>query len=143
LRVANERTNYIAEAQLRVSLIRNERTAEGESVRRIHDLPLVRAQTPAFIMSWTAMHVITPQSPLFGATPESLAEKDAQVIVTLLGIDEVLMQTIHSRYAYVWNEILFGKRFRDVFATDPDGRRVIDYTRFHDVDDAPFAWPAT
>jgi inward rectifier potassium channel len=132
-RVANERVNHVVEAQLRVAMVRSERTKEGEFLRRIVDIPLVRSQSPAFVLTWTALHPITAESPLYGETQESLAEKNAEIIVTLLGIDEVLSQTIHARFSYVASDLVFGKRFADIIPPVLSGQRVVDYRRFHEV----------
>ena len=53
-RTANQRRNLILEASLRVSLARDEITAEGDFIRRIYDLTLLRSQNPSFSLSWTA-----------------------------------------------------------------------------------------
>src|SRR5262249_21672410 len=42
LRLANERGNDIIEASFRVTVLKAEVTAEGEMMRRVHDVPLVR-----------------------------------------------------------------------------------------------------
>src|SRR5262249_25294121 len=57
-RVSNERGNQIIEAQLRVVLIRTEKTREGVTFYRMVDLPLTRDRSPAFTRSWSCMHVI-------------------------------------------------------------------------------------
>jgi hypothetical protein len=44
-RLANERRNQILEAQVAVTLVRDERTAEGEWMRRFYDLQLARQRT--------------------------------------------------------------------------------------------------
>ena len=44
LRMANARGNQIVEARARAVLARNETTAEGETMRRLHDLPLLRSE---------------------------------------------------------------------------------------------------
>lgn len=41
-RTANQRNNFILEAQIRVTLVHNELTKEGYLMRRFYDLPLVR-----------------------------------------------------------------------------------------------------
>jgi inward rectifier potassium channel len=133
LRMANERANQVVEAQVQVSLIRSERTAEGEQVRRFYDLELVRTRTPIFLLSWTVVHPITATSPLYGITPESLAEGEGEVVVSVAGVDETFSQTIRARYSYLPEEIVWGARFVDIMSTLPDGRRRIDYGRFHDV----------
>jgi hypothetical protein len=63
-RLANERRNQILEAQVAVTLVRDERTAEGEWMRRFYDLQLARQRSPIFAMTFTVMHPIDPASPL-------------------------------------------------------------------------------
>lgn len=133
MRAANRRRNSIVEAQVRLTLARNEYTEEGESMRRLHDLTLIRNRTPIFALSWTAMHPIDENSLLYGATPESLAKDEVELIITLTGIDETVSQTIHARYSYVAEEILWNMRFVDILGKTPDGRRYVDYGRFHEV----------
>ncbi len=135
-RMANERANQIVEAQLHAVLVRNEQTAEGDTVRRVHDLALRRSRSALFALTWTAIHPVTPQSPLFGEDAESMAEKEADIIVSLTGYDETLAQTVHARHAYGPEQVVWGVRFRDILVRLPNGIRAIDYRRFHDV--APF-----
>lgn len=133
LRMANERANQIFEAQVHLALARTETTLEGEHVRRFYDLELVRTRTPLFVLTWTVIHPIDERSPLFGATPESLREAEGEIIVSVMGVDETFSQTIHARYSYVADEIAWDARFADIMSRLPDGRRLVDYTRFHDV----------
>ncbi|PSN13637.1 ATP-sensitive inward rectifier potassium channel 10 [filamentous cyanobacterium CCT1] len=132
-RAANQRRNRILEARLWVTLVRDETTAEGEFFRRFYDLLMVRAQTPLFALSWTAMHAITPDSPLYGETSASLAAVNAEIVIILTGMDETLSQTIHARHSFLAEEILWNHRFVDILGQTPDGRRSIDYRNFHQV----------
>lgn len=132
-RMANARSSQIVEARLKLTLIRNERTAEGREVRRLRDLPLVRSEHAAFALTWTAVHPITPGTPLHGATPEVLREAMADVVVSLTGIDEGFSQTIHARHGYRAEDLRFGARFVDILTPGPE-RSFVDYTRFHDVE---------
>ncbi|MBD2041516.1 ion channel [Microcoleus sp. FACHB-672] len=132
-RTANQRDNFILEAQVRVTLVRNEVTKEGHFMRRFYDLQLVRRETPIFALSWTVMHQIDETSPLYNATPESLAEAETELVITLTGTDESVSQTLHTRHAFLSSEILWNMRFVDILSRMPDGRRLVDYTHFHDV----------
>jgi hypothetical protein len=40
---------------------------------------------------------------------------------------------VHARTSYLPGEIVWGQRFVDVMGWTEDGRRVIDYRRFHDT----------
>jgi len=137
-RMANERGNQLAEARLRVTLVRRETSAEGRSLQRMHDLALLRGESAVFALTWTAIHPIAPGSPLHGATPESLRETGAGIVVSLVGLDDGLAQTIHARHTYRGENVVWNARLADVLSTDEQGRGVVDYTRFHDVvrDDA-------
>ena len=138
-RVANTRGNQVVEAQLRVGLLRSEVTAEGEPIRRMHDLKLVRASSAVFALSWLAVHPITEDSKLLGETVESLLASSAQIYVSLTGLDDTFSQTIHSRHAYAAGDLRFGARFVDIIGPLPDGRLGVDYTKFHSTRPAPRA----
>lgn len=138
MRCANARGNRIVEASLSVTLATTVKTKEGETFRRIRDVALVRPKNSMFFVSWTAMHRIDEHSPLHGETAESLAEKNAELLFVLTGIDEDLGATVHARRAYGAEEMRFGQRFVDVLSTvaGSEGLRVIDYARFHETQPA-------
>ena len=133
-RMANERGNQIAEAEAHLILLRTERTPEGEEVRRMHELRLRRSHSAFFSFTWLVVHPITPESPLHGETPEGFLAKDVDLVASVTGLDVTLAQTIHARHAWTPGQILWGHRFIDVLGTHADGRQVIDYRRFHDVE---------
>jgi inward rectifier potassium channel len=130
-RMANERGNQVVEANLRFTMIRAERTVEGESVRRVHDLKLQRSQSGVFVLSWMAIHRITPDSPLHGCSLEELREAGTEFLASLSGLDETFAQTIHSRKAWGMDDLAPGHRFHDLIRQDESGDRVMDYSRFH------------
>jgi inward rectifier potassium channel len=133
LRMANEGGSQIVEAQLRLILLRREITAEGEEIRRLHDLRLMRSNNAFFALTWLAVHPIDPDSPLHGATQESLREGEVQVIASLVGLEEISAQTVQARQGYGLNDILFDMRFDDVLSRLPDGRNRVDYGKLSDL----------
>jgi len=139
-RLANERRNQILEAQVSVTLVRDERTAEGEWMRRFYDLQLARQRSPIFAMTFTVMHGIDPASPLWNETPSSLAAQQVEIVVTVTGLDETMLQGVHARTSYLAHEVLWDHRFADVFTQTKDGRLAIDYRRFHETE--PIQSPA-
>jgi inward rectifier potassium channel len=132
-RAANQRSNFILDAQIRVTLVRNEVTQEGQFMRRFYELPLVRNESPIFSLTWLVMHPINENSPLYQETSTSLIETEAELVITLTGIDETISQTIHTRHSFLPQEILWNMRFVDIFSRLPDGHRLIDYNKFHEV----------
>jgi len=132
-RLANERANQIVEANLVVALARSETTAEGHPFRKFYDLKLVRPRSPIFALTWTIIHPIAPDSPLYGWDDARLRGAQSELICSFTGLDETVAQTVHARHSYVPDEILWNMRLRDVLGIREDGRRFIDYTKFHDV----------
>lgn len=130
-RMANERANQIVDASLHVVLARTETTIEGERVRRLYDLNLLRKRTALFTLSWTAVHPIDDRSPLLGQTPQSMRESQTEIIVSLVGLDESFGQTIHARCAYATDDILWGHHFVDLFYDNEHGHRVMNLRNLH------------
>ncbi|VEP13765.1 Inward rectifier potassium channel Kirbac3.1 [Hyella patelloides LEGE 07179] len=132
-RVANQRDNRIIEARIQVSFLANEVSPEGIELRRFYNLPLLRSESPSFALSWLVMHPIDQSSPLWGETPESLAQCDASILIILTGLDETFSSTIHARYIYKVSDLLWSMRFTDILHKTDDGNYYIDYKNFHDV----------
>ena len=132
-RAANQRRNQILEAQISVAMLRNEITAEGEVMRRFYDLALARSRTPMFSLTWTVMHALDEKSPFYHCTPQSLETSEAEIVITLIGIDETFAQTIHARHTYGGADIVWDHRFADILTRLEDGTRVIDYRRFDEL----------
>ena len=132
-RCANERSNQIFEAQVHVDFARQETSAEGLELRRSYELGLQRDRNPQFSLSWTVMHAIDPQSPLYGIDPDLLAGQEASIVVTLTGTDETLSQSVFARTAYRADEILWGRKFVDILSETEAGETLVDYRRFHDT----------
>jgi inward rectifier potassium channel len=133
LRVGNERGNEILEATIRVSLIRTERLREGSVFYRMIDLQLSRERSPAMARSWTVLHPIREGSPLFGATPESVARDEVELVVTVVGTDDTSLQPVHARKRYADGEIVWGARHADILSEDAEGNIVVDVRKFHDL----------
>jgi len=145
-RVGNERGNLIVEAQVRVVIVRTVKTREGVTFYRMDDLPLRRDRSPAMNRSWTLMHAIDEASPLWGATPATLAGDEIEFLVTLVGVDDTSYQPVHARKTYEHGAVVWGARHADVLSERPDGDLVVDVSRFHDLvaveasEHFPYAW---
>lgn len=140
-RMANERSNSIVEAQIQIVVSIAGRTVEGERIRRVLDLPLLRTSTPVFTLTWTAIHPIDEKSPLYGMGEDEIRDNEIAFIITFTGIDDTFSQTVHARHAYSSRDIQWGARFADVLLPREGGGAVVDYTRFHDTVASPLTMP--
>ena len=137
LRMANARHNMVAEATAKLWMTRVETSAEGQTMRRFHDLKLERAQNPVFALSWTIFHIIDETSPLHGQDASALAKAQASFVVTLSGLDETSGQTMYARHGYEHQALRWNHGFVDILGQDEHGMAIIDYGRFHDTQPRP------
>jgi len=131
-RIANARESHIVEASIRVSLARNEEDEFGSLIRRIYDLTLVRDSSPLIALTWTVMHHIDEDSPLWELDAEGLADINATLLVTVSGTEDQLAARVHARHIYTNDHLVFDRRYVDVLRVDEDGSRYVDYRVFHD-----------
>jgi inward rectifier potassium channel len=137
LRAANERLNAISAPFARVWLSTTIQTAEGESFRRFVELPLLRAQSPLFVLSWTIIHAIDETSPLFGMDASALEATQGTIVVMIEGYDESVAQTVRARKTYLASDIAFGHRYVDVLEPSDSDRVRVNYGKFHLTEPEP------
>jgi len=135
-RLANWRGNAVVEGQLRVIVLRPEKTREGDTIRVPRELPLVRDRTALFSLPWVPMHRIDERSPFWGGVTalEQLREERAEIYLAFTGLDETIGQPIHARHRYGLDDIVWNARHVDVLTIEADGTRTIDFSSFHDVE---------
>jgi len=122
-----------------LGLVRRDKSAGGEVYYRIHDLALLRQRNPVFALTWTLIHPIDENSPLFGWDLESLIAAETRITVSIVGHDETIAASVHALHEYTAEQIFIDKCFVDIILQGEDGTRVIDLTRFHDLTPHPRA----
>ena len=136
MRMANRRKNELIEltATLSYSFVE---VVDGESVRRYRPLPLDRAKVTFFPLAWTIVHPITPQSPLWGLSPEQLKARNAEFLLLLSGIDDTFAATVHARTSYKADEVVWDHKFTNIFNPQgDDGVLSMDISRLDEVQEA-------
>ena len=124
-RVVNRRTNSIVELEARL-LLMLVKTENGEPRRSYEPLRLERDRVLFLPLTWTVVHPIDSESPLWGKSPEDLDELQAEVLILLKGHDDTFNQTVFARRSYRHDEIVWGARFAPAFFANPDGNLVLE-----------------
>jgi inward rectifier potassium channel len=135
LRVANQRHVPMAEAEFRVMLFRNEPTKEEPSVRRFYPLKLQFDRMLAFPVALTLRHVIDESSPIYGKNPEDLKDSDTRLMASIVCIDTVIPAPVQSVTDYTYEDILWNRRFVEIYTQTDDGRLTVDYGRIHETEE--------
>jgi len=124
-RVVNRRRNQLMELEARVMLMMVE-TANGQPKRTYSLLRLEREKVLFLPLTWTIVHPIDAESPLWGKTPEELARLQAETLILIKAYDDTFSQAVHARYSYRHDEIVWDRRFAPAFFVDPKGDLVVE-----------------
>jgi inward rectifier potassium channel len=131
-RVTNARSNVLMNMDAHVLLMTVE-SSDGQLKRSFVDLPLERQRVYFFPLTWTIVHPIDSDSPLFGKTREDLAKLSAELLILIQGFDDTFSQVVHSRYSYRHDEMIWGAKFIPAFKVDPKGDLVVELDRIDEL----------
>ncbi|HEY0461247.1 MAG TPA: ion channel [Pyrinomonadaceae bacterium] len=133
-RLVNNRNNQLIELRAQVLYARFVEE-NGNFVRRFDLLKLERERVSFFPLSWTIVHPIDEDSPLYNCTEEDLRENDAEIIVLLSALDETFAQQVHTRTSYKAGEIKFGYKFSNMYnQTDSSEPITIDVRKLSQIE---------
>jgi inward rectifier potassium channel len=119
-RLVNRRPNQIMELEARVMLMTVE-MCDQVMKRNYVVLPLERPGIFFFPLTWTVVHPINSDSPLFGKTKEDLERLQAELLILVKGYDDTFSQMVNARYSYRYDEFVWDARFTPAFEIDKEG----------------------
>jgi inward rectifier potassium channel len=129
-RVVNTRMSMLLELEASVS-IQFTSTKDGKYHRTYTQLDLERNRILFFPLNWTIVHPIDTSSPLFDFTSEDIIEQQLEIIIQLKGFDDTFGQTVHSRYSYLPEEIIWGGKFELAYETSVTGDIIFHMDKVH------------
>ena len=133
-RIANARKNQLIDVDTLVML--SMKVAEnGQTIRRYFELPLERKQINFFPLTWTIVHPINEESPMFKITFNDLKEAEAEFMILIKAFDDTFSQSVHSRSSYTIDELIWGARFKNIYVESAKGITAVDMSKFHETED--------
>jgi len=132
-RIANRRTNTLMEIEAKVLLMTVSGTGDNHK-RNYHVLNLERPSIYFLPLTWTVVHPIDEQSPLFGKIQDDLADSQTEILILIKAFDDTFGQVVHSRYSYRFDEVLWGAKFLPAFSVTKDGDMALELDRLNEVE---------
>ncbi|KAH3766120.1 K+ channel protein [Pelomyxa schiedti] len=139
-RIVNPRHSMMIMPLVRLFLIRSE-PVDGVSetaphVFRTHELNYelnqqlgrvrsTHVSSPYLPLPYTVFHVLDTDSPLYGVTPEQMAEMEGEFVLIIEGSDESCSNNFQARYSYLPCDILWNHHFLDMVQVDPISSKFI------------------
>ncbi|MBL3656039.1 ion channel [Fulvivirga sediminis] len=139
-RIANMRNSNLLEMEATVLLVLVEKNENNTGVARrsFIDLKLERSSVMFFPLNWTIVHIINEDSPFYGKTQEDFNSMDTEIVTIIKGYDDTFSQTVHSRYSYKCEDIVWGGKFKSTYKTVKSGDIILHFDKMSDYDRVEF-----
>lgn len=126
MRIAPYKNTNLTDAEAKVTLgMRMEE--DGVEVNRFFSLDLEYDKINALTLSWTLVHPINEDSPLYGFEMNDFKTHKGEVIIYIKAFDEMYSNTVAIRTSYTFEEVIYGAKFVAMFENSDDSSRTVLY----------------
>lgn len=122
-RIAPRSSDVLSDLQAQVILT----YIKPENGMRIYqNLSLERDTATMLPLNWNIVHPITDESPVFNWTKEEFVKNNAEIMVTIKGLDEASGQMVRIVHSYKSYDFVLNKKFALMFEPSNNGETVFD-----------------
>ncbi len=97
----------------------------GKMIYKFYDLNLERNRVENLSMNWTIVHPLDEHSPLYSLSSADMKQFDVELYVSVRGFDDVFSNIVQQRTSYTYEEILFDRKFVQMYHESKNGRTTI------------------
>lgn len=116
-------TNFTdAEAKMTLGMSVEE---NGKRVNKFFSLELELDRINALTLSWTLVHPITEDSPLYNFTEADFKNTNGEILVFIKTFDDMFSNTVAARTSYTFDEVVYGAKFEPMYTRSTDNSRTI------------------
>ncbi|MBU2061372.1 MAG: Inward rectifier potassium channel Irk [Bacteroidetes bacterium] len=116
-------TNFTdAEAQMTLGMSVME---NGIMANKFYQLDLELNKISALSLSWTLVHPITEESPLFQFDQKDFNEIHGEILVFIKTFDDMFSATVATRTSYTFEEVIYGAKFVSMYTRSTDNSKTV------------------
>lgn len=119
-RLATYKNNELTDVEAQVTLAL-QIDEGGHKMTRFFPMKLEIARINSLALSWTCVHPIDEDSPLFHMTKKDLEEANIEIMITIKGFDDHFSNTVQQRTSYTYREMVYGARFVPMYERSASG----------------------
>lgn len=120
IRIASYKNNHLTDVEAKITMAIHYKD-NGKEVTRFYTPKLEISKVASLALSWTIVHLIDEDSPLYEMSMAELRETDIEVFYHIKGFDENFSNIVQQRTSYTVNEIVYGAKFTPAFHRSEDG----------------------
>jgi len=134
-RLMNKRKNIMIEPGINVTMAVNSTDANGEFKRQFFELVLERKQITYMPTTWTIVHEIDEDSPLYQYTDAEIGVLQAELFLLIEYYEDAFSQNVYQMHSYDFNAVEIGKRFVPAYYFDGLGNGILDHNKLSETED--------
>jgi inward rectifier potassium channel len=97
----------------------------GQMKNKFYSLDLELEKINLLTLSWTLVHPITEDSPLYQFTKEDFANSNGEILVFIKTFDDMFSNTVAIRTSYTFEEVVYGAKFIPMYTRSSDNSKTI------------------
>lgn len=133
-RIVNNRKSTMIYPKVAVTLSLTKKNNKGDFVNDFYNLELERKSINYLPTTWTIVHEIDKNSPLFVFSKEELKQQHGEFLVMISYYDEAFNQEVHQMHSYTLEELYLDYKFVRAYYHNENGRMVLDHKLFDCVE---------
>ncbi|MBF2707648.1 ion channel [Flavobacterium soyangense] len=126
-------TNLIdAEAKITLGMSIEE---NGKKSNKFYSLDLEFEKINALALSWTLVHSINDDSPLYQFTKEDFEAINGEILVFIKTFDDMFSNVVAIRASYTFDEVIYGAKFKPMYSrNDTNTKTVLHLDKLNDFE---------
>src|SRR5574343_41714 len=121
-KIVNQRNNVLLNTKVNAIVTLDSGNGTSGFNKNYFDLKLETDEVNFFPLTWTLVHKVNEDSPLFGIPLEDLIKRHIEVIILIETFDETFSQTIFQKHSYGSTQWLENVRFERNFEANEKGQ---------------------
>jgi len=111
-----------AEAFVTVGILIDE---NGVISNKFYNLPLEMSKINSLTLSWTLVHPIDEESPLFNLNQSDYRDTSGEILVFVKTFDDMYSSTVTKRTSYTFDEVVYGAKFSSMYSKNESNTKTV------------------
>ncbi|MDF3025930.1 MAG: Ion transport 2 domain protein [Fluviicola sp.] len=134
-KIVNQRNSVLLNTKVHVLLsLVNEDSVTNMVTRQYYNIPLETDFVRYFPLTWTLVHLINEDSPLYDLSLSEIREKLAELLIIIEAFDETYSQTVIRKHSYAEHQWATGVKFKKNFSADDSGTIILNINEISDLE---------
>jgi inward rectifier potassium channel len=142
-RMSPYKNNSLSEAEVKLTAAM-QIEENGKRMNKFYPLNLEISQVNALTLSWTVVHPIDQNSPLYNFNHDDLKSASLEVLVFVKAFDEAFSNTVMARNSYIADEMIWGGKFKIMYhASEDKTKTILDLNMINDYEKVDLLQPVS